>query len=458
QRIAEGLEKLYASRIADHLEPLAYHFSESTDFQKGLTYSVAAAEAAEKIYAHEEALAHYERARECAEALERRDALGQIEEGIGQVYGLRGDQKASLEHFDRAIALADDAATRALRQMRAGEICTRTGDPRGPEYLNAALASLDTEKQANARASCIGMLGRYRHHAGEPGEAVTLLEEAFRIAEPLDDTETLGHLYSYMAGALQHVADLEGSIAVARRSIAFGQRKGSLPIEATGCEFIAETSFVLGRWKDSIEYGGRDYEIGHRIGSLDRMAWGRYASMNGLHGAGRLQEARQHGEESLRLAERIGEERLHALAGARYVPLLCDLGEERLALEEAERYQIEADGLNAHLLRLAAREGRLAMLGELERWDEAGALARELVVLIESRSHPMSRVFCGPAILRALVESGPLELADHWGRVFLDAAVRSKSATFEAGDRRGIARLHEVRGDRSAAGSELDRA
>ena len=458
QRIAEGLEKLHAARLDDHLEDLAYHFSESTDFQKGLTYSISAAEAAEQVYAHEEALAHYDRARECAEALERADARGEIEQGIGVVHGARGDFPASLASFDRAIGLATDAPTRALRQMMAGEVCTRTGDPRGPDYLNAALAALDPVTQANARAATIGHLGRYHHYAGDPAEALRLLQEAFRIAEPLDDTGTLCHLYSYMAGAYQHTGEFEASIGVARQAIAFGERKGSLPIQAIGCEFISEDSFMLGRWKDTVEYSDRNFALGQRIGSLDRMAWSRYAAFIGRMIAGRPREARPLAEECFRLCERVGERRLLTLSRTQYCVVLSDLGEEREALEILDATTREADESGQYMLRVAARETRVRVLGDLERWPEAAAIARELLGVIEGAKHTMSLVFTAPPVVRALVESGEMELAERWIPRFLEQCRRSKALLFEAGMHRSIAHFQIRRAEHEAAAASFGTA
>src|SRR5207253_8217526 len=61
QRIGEGLERLSAaggSRPA--MQVLAHHFVESGNLEKGLRYSLRAAEESAALFAHEEALGYYE--------------------------------------------------------------------------------------------------------------------------------------------------------------------------------------------------------------------------------------------------------------------------------------------------------------------------------------------------------------------------------------------------------------
>src|SRR5207245_3668140 len=63
--IAEALEELYGEDADQHAAELAHHFGEAQTLlgpDKLVRYSLAAGEAALAAYAHEQALAHFERA------------------------------------------------------------------------------------------------------------------------------------------------------------------------------------------------------------------------------------------------------------------------------------------------------------------------------------------------------------------------------------------------------------
>src|SRR5262249_19555306 len=159
-----------------------------------------AADQAERIYAHEEALSFLERALECADALEDKDRLAEVHQRIGSVYGLRGEGPKAVASYERALALTTSRTARAALNGTIGEVYTRVGDARALEYLNAALADFDPAPQTNDLALATAMLGRFHHYRAEHHKAVERLKEALALAEPLDDAETLGQIYSFLAG------------------------------------------------------------------------------------------------------------------------------------------------------------------------------------------------------------------------------------------------------------------
>ena len=61
-----GLEELYAGRIDDVVELLAYHFGASGEDEKAVDYAILAAEKAQRRWANTEALALFETAAQAA--------------------------------------------------------------------------------------------------------------------------------------------------------------------------------------------------------------------------------------------------------------------------------------------------------------------------------------------------------------------------------------------------------
>jgi len=60
--VAMAIEELYADRLTEYYEMLAYHYERGEVWDKALVYLLEAAQKSQHAFANPEALAHYERA------------------------------------------------------------------------------------------------------------------------------------------------------------------------------------------------------------------------------------------------------------------------------------------------------------------------------------------------------------------------------------------------------------
>ena len=95
-KIALAIEELYADRLDEQAERLAFHYSESKDSEKALPHVIHAAEHAAVRFANEEALAQYRKALDMAT---RTQAPPDIRTRI--LIGL-GDSQTQIGDFDGA--------------------------------------------------------------------------------------------------------------------------------------------------------------------------------------------------------------------------------------------------------------------------------------------------------------------------------------------------------------------
>ena len=123
-------------------------------------------------------VAAYGRARDCAEALGLTEEQLAQEEAIGKAFMLHGDTILAAEHFERALALATDQATRVRLQCEAAASLVITGDPRGSEYLREALQVLDPVTNPVETANALCTEARFHHLAGRHKKAIELLLRA----------------------------------------------------------------------------------------------------------------------------------------------------------------------------------------------------------------------------------------------------------------------------------------
>ena len=327
KRIGEGLTALYDPEFDAHVQELAYHFIESGDLEKGMLFARRAAALSEKIFAHDEAIYYYTRAAECAEALDLPEQLIEIEEASGDVYYRTGPFEKAVEYYQRALDLAPTPAKRAELNIRIGATYALIGDERGLEYLTSALDQLDPE-QIEARARALAMIGRFHHYHGHGEEALSYLEKARHLAEPLDNTELLTEVYSYLTGAHQWWGDINDSNAWARRTLEFGESRQAMSAVALGYEFLSENATITGRWQEAIEYADRNRTIGEKIGSFERMAWADMSTTFAYHNLGNLIQALRTADHGILLSDRVGDGRLELIMHTERAKLAADLDDD----------------------------------------------------------------------------------------------------------------------------------
>ena len=360
QRIGETLERLYGppasdaevagARTDEHAQDLAYHFSLAGDLPRALTYSRRAAQNAERVFAHDEALKFLEQARESAEALNRIDEIAAVDEAIGDIHEARGLIQPAVESYERALSKATTPAARAALKAKAGNAYVPIGDPRGLAYLEEAVGELNAKTQTNALALATALLGRYYHYRTEHRKAIEFLERARKLAEPLDDPATLTNIYTYLAGAYQHLLLYDESDRLARATIALGERAKFPTAIAFGNEFLAENAAGRGHWDDALAYAAKAADEGRRSGSLARVAWSEFSRVQALHGKGELTEGLEVTVAALELCEQIGEQRLATWLDAMAAVIAADLGDDATARRHSERGWERARQLNQLVL------------------------------------------------------------------------------------------------------------
>jgi tetratricopeptide (TPR) repeat protein len=411
QRIGEALERLYADKPRAHVQDLAYHFLESGDQARALRYLRLAGEEANRVYAHDEALNHYAQARELAEVLDLRDEQAAISEAMARTYELRGPIEQAVKHYEQALTLTAVPEERARLTAQIGLVYTSVGDGRATSYLQAALEKLDPESMPGAVAGVMAAMGRFEHYRGQHGRALEFIEQARRLAEPLDDPVILTDIYAYLAGAYQHLARYDESMAWARASIRLGQNKDLARASMIGYEFLAEDSYMLGRWHESLEHADIEREMGQRTGAQVRVAWAELSRANALFRLGELDQALSAARACLGLAEATGERRLAVLGGVVLSTVETDLGQDESAAATARLAVARGDELNQFYMLCLSRHALGYFHAQREEWEPAAVLYGECLRLIADTDNLQVRLQIGSYAIDALSAAGHLEAA-----------------------------------------------
>jgi len=320
RHVAEGLQRK-CEKSPCAVEKLAHHYIQAGDHERGLEYAKHAAAEAARLFAFDEAIAAYSSARDCAEALGLTGEQLAQEEAMGEAFMLHGDTILAAQHFESALALATDPATRARLQCQAAASLVTTGDPRGSEYLREALQVLDPVTNPLETANALTTEGRFHHLAGRHSKAIELLLRAQELVAPTaesDDVATfaasmIAQIYGYTTGAYQHFGLFDEADRWARRTLDFGIKHNILFAQATGYEYLGEDAWHRGDYEFGLECAERELEIANKLHSRERRAWILYYAAQCRLLLGQVQHAEQQFLEGITLAESIGEYRLLSL-------------------------------------------------------------------------------------------------------------------------------------------------
>ncbi len=406
QRVGEGLEKLYAAELDGHAADLAYHFVAGHDWRRGLAYSLRAADSAARLFGHDEALKYLAMARECSISLDDRAGEAAVAERLGDIYAMRGPAATAIEHYTAALAMVEDVTKRAVLKARIGAVYSEIGDMRGEEFFQEAARELDPETQPGELARALAHLGRFQHHRGQLRRAIELLEQAYAIAQPLDDPATLRTIFSHFAGAYEHLVRCRESMEWARRSIRLGQQRDFPFATQMGVAYLAENALITGDWPAALDYIAQERALAQKIGALGAWDWTAFYHAWRLHSLGHLTEARAMCRKAYDMAHRADDVRGTAVFAARLAEIETDLGLDesaRVYVDEAVTAARASSTIRAQCLSLWAAA---YFHVQREEWAESAALLDEAVTRVAGTDHRLGPLEFGSTHAEAYLGLG----------------------------------------------------
>ena len=309
--IGLATEELYADRLAEHYETLAYHFDRAELWPRAFAYLVKAGHKARAGFANREAVRFYMRALELAEHVEVPPAERlRILEGAGRArFGLSEFPEAR-DAFAGALALAEDEADRGRLQValadallwaheldaaiRAAEeghdIGLRLDDPlscgtatsligfvhmlrgdleRAESCYATATATLRrtgrSDRQAEARAFHAMVLSWRGSYATALAEMESIIDDFQHENELLN----LAMAYSNFTVALGSAGAYARALACAERGVALGEAIGDRVWRARTWNTRGWILAELGHFDAAEEANRRCLELAAQLGSLD---------------------------------------------------------------------------------------------------------------------------------------------------------------------------------------------
>jgi tetratricopeptide (TPR) repeat protein len=390
-RIALAIEDVYASRLDEQVERLAFHYTESKDASRGLPYLIRAAERASARFANEEALSYYRNALDLStQANATLEQRIRILSGLGDAQNFVGDYDGSGASLRGAAELARSAPPSAQQARRIAEIARRLGrvyERRGDigealRWLDGALREInrDPESEHSAeRARLYLDIGWVHFRQGSLEEAYQWRMRALQISEGLDYYTEMGSAYNGLAAIFVEKYDWHRATEYARQGLTLRETIGDTDGIGRSHSNLGVIAANLCDWTQAISHFERSLEIRQRIGQANGLC-NAYTNLGRVYMlTGEATQARKYIGAARKIAEKIHDPdqiclSLNALAETE---LLDQNWREATLLLEASLQTATEIGSKDHLAQ-ASRILAEARLGEGLLSEAAGSAQQAL--------------------------------------------------------------------------------
>ncbi len=352
-RVGQAVEALYAGRLDEFVDVLAFHYGRGDSDDKAVDWQVRAGDRARRLFANDQALSLYaaalQRARQggpvdAADILERigdvQTLIGKYEEAIesfrtgqrraaqpgpevtarfhrkvGHALRVKGAYpEASAAFAEGLAALGGDGHPEAARiGLEIGQLHWRGGDYAAAQHaLSRAVEIAQRLGAEEVLAEGLRELGNVPLHAGDPRDAVQFFERSRAIYERLEDLVGIASVRHNLGVAYARMGKWDESIAAFQSALILHERMGNLWVVGMIHNNVGEVHRLRGNLREAIAAFERTLATWGEIGHAPGVA----LALTGLGGA--RVEAGEVGEGLANLLD--AEVRFNALGRTMYFP------------------------------------------------------------------------------------------------------------------------------------------
>ncbi|WP_423223085.1 ATP-binding protein [Candidatus Amarolinea aalborgensis] len=255
------------------------------------------------LYAHAEALAHYQAALALGHPEARR-----LHEASGDMHVLLGAYSAALASYEAAAALCAPATPAlATVEHKLGNVHARRGEwPSAEAHFAAAL---DLAGNAARRAEAARILADWSlavHAQGQTERASALASEALAAAESADDRRGAAQAHNLLGILARSRGDAAGAVAHLERSLAIADALADASGRIAALNNLALACSDRGDLAAATALAERALALGVAVGDRHREAALHNNLADLLHAAGRSEEAMIHLKQAVVIFAEIG--------------------------------------------------------------------------------------------------------------------------------------------------------
>ena len=450
RRIADTLERLYASVLDAHLADLAYHFFEAGAWEKALEDGQRAGEQAQAMYAPQAAIERVTRALDAAQR-------GSIPPPTS-LYRLRGQAYESLGEFERAyddykttLQVAQRACDRHAEWqalMDLGFLWAQRDYAQAGNYFQQALALARRMDDLLMLAHSLNRLGNWHLNIEQPLEALHYHQEALMLFQQAHDSAGIAETCDLLGMASTLGGDLVQGATYCQQAVALFRELDDRQGLASSLTLLAELGGIYQgetmvpasiSFADSLHFGELALKTAREIGQRSAEAYTLLSLAHYLGPHGEFARALEMAQVGLAISEQIEHRQWmtfgHWQVGVLYLDLLA-LPEAQQHLEQALAMAQEVSSWNWVRIVSAFLARVLIFQKDFTKADSILAAALEPEAAMQTIGQRL--VWAARADL-ALVRGNP-DLA-------LDITDRLISSAANLSEERVIPRLWKLRGE-----------
>ncbi|MBV9278887.1 MAG: tetratricopeptide repeat protein, partial [Chloroflexi bacterium] len=285
ERVAQAIESL---GLTDQLALLAVHYEKTENRQKALEYALAMGERSRRLYANQDAVAHFRQALQIldeqpnAEQAQKQRVL----ESLGDIYKLLGDHEQAYTSYSRAREAAASPSSRARLWRKLGDLAeTRANYPEAAQYYRQAEGELSQIDDPAEQVNVWLAQARMNRSRGAVEEAYEICKRALLTSMGGKvDSSTSAALYFELGKVERERGHLSGASEYLKVAAHGWEAMGSLEKKALVAGALADVSYNRGELAEALRHYDEALEIQRRV--LDR-----HGMASSLHGIGRTRYA-----------------------------------------------------------------------------------------------------------------------------------------------------------------------
>jgi tetratricopeptide (TPR) repeat protein len=284
RRVAEVIEKLEAAESEEIAAVLAMHYERAGMDEKVFDFAAQAGDAARKIYAHDEALMHYDRVLEATHRLPHdnprlNERIRRVFTSRGSVFEAMSDSPGAMANFEAMLEFAQrtgDAALQAdaLNRLNTTRVVGQGASPDMLPDLDRSLALARSSNDPILIGRALWNFGLF-HRFHDPVRATGFFEQALDVVESAmrDGVDRTG-LRELRADVLNDLKIIMVFTGQMRDSLDLGMRAAdeyramdNKPMLADALGGMAMANYYMGHPDAARTIGAEGMTIGQTIGN-----------------------------------------------------------------------------------------------------------------------------------------------------------------------------------------------
>jgi DNA-binding CsgD family transcriptional regulator/Flp pilus assembly protein TadD len=359
-RIADTMERFYASSLDAHMAELAYHAYEAGAWEKALEYGQRAGEQAQRLYAPRAAIEHVTRALDAAERglIPPQPSLYRLR---GQAYETLGDFEQARLDYETTLHMAQGTGARHAQWqalMDLGSLWAERDYAQTGSYYQQALALAHHMGDSITLAHSLNRMGNWHVNIEQPHEALHYHHEALALFEQTHDPQGIAQTNDLLGMTATLGGDLVQGAAYCQQAVILFRELDDLQGLASSLTLLAELGGIYQgetlvpasiSFAESLHFGEQALKTARESGQRSAEAYTLLSLGHYLGPHGEYARALEMAQAGLALSEQIEHRQWmtfgYWILGTLYLDLLA-LPEAQQHLEQAQALALEVGSWN----------------------------------------------------------------------------------------------------------------